>query len=154
MAAKAGNIYIGIGGWTFAPWHGVIYPAPQTPATAQTVYRIGSITKQFTSSAVMQLVQDGKVKLDDSIGTYLPTLPTSWQVVTVRELLNHTSGVPSYTDIGARWTKRWGEEMTPDSIIALTAHDTLWFKPGTSWRYDNGGYIVLGMLIEKVTGRP
>ena len=124
------------------------------PATAQTVYRIGSITKQFTSTAVMQLVQDGKVKLDDSIGTYLPTLPVTWRGVTVRQLLNHTSGVPSYTDIGARWTKRWGEEMSPDSLVALTANDTLWFKPGTSWRYDNSGYVVLGMLVEKVAGRP
>ena len=124
------------------------------PATPQTVYRIGSITKQFTSAAVMQLVQDGKVKLDDSIGTYLPTLPVAWRGATVRQFLNHTSGVPSYTDIGARWPKRWGEEMTPDSIIAMTANDTLWFKPGTSWRYDNGGYIVLGMLVEKVTGHP
>jgi CubicO group peptidase (beta-lactamase class C family) len=124
------------------------------PATAQTVYRIGSITKQFTSSAVMQLVQDGKVKLDDSIGTYLPNLPAAWRAATVREYLNHTSGVPSYTDVGQRWVRRWGEPMTPDTIVAITANDTLWFKPGTSWRYDNTGYVVLGMLIEKVTGHP
>jgi D-alanyl-D-alanine carboxypeptidase len=122
------------------------------PATARTVYRIGSITKQFTSSAVMQLVEQGKVKLDDSIGTYLPTLPTTWRGASVRQLLNHTSGVPSYTDIGMRWVKRWAEEMIPDTLIALTAKDTMWFKPGTSWQYDNSGYVVLGMLIEKLTG--
>jgi D-alanyl-D-alanine carboxypeptidase len=104
------------------------------PATAQTVYRIGSITQQFTSAAVMQLVEAGKVKTDDSIGTYLPTLPVAWRVVTARQLLDHTSGIPSYTDIGQRWVRRWGEEMPPDTLIALTAHDTLWFKPGTSWR--------------------
>lgn len=124
------------------------------PATAQTVYRIGSITKQFTSSAVMQLVQDGKVKLDEPIGTYLPSLPAAWRAATVREYLNHTSGVPSYTDIGQRWVRRWGEAMSPDSLVALTASDTMWFKPGTSWRYDNTGYVVLGMLVEKVTGKP
>jgi len=122
------------------------------PATANTVYRIGSITKQFTSSAVMQLVQAGQVALDSSIGIYLPALPTAWRVVTVRQLLNHTSGIPSYTDIGARWERRWGEEMTPDTIVALTAADTLWFAPGSRWRYDNTGYVVLGMLVEKVTG--
>jgi len=128
--------------------------ANAVPATAQTVYRIGSITKQFTSSAVMQLVQDGRVKLDEPIGTYLPTLPEAWRAATVRQYLNHTSGVPSYTNVGQRWVRRWGEEMPPDTLIALTANDTLWFKPGTSWRYDNSGYVVLGMLMEKVTGRP
>jgi D-alanyl-D-alanine carboxypeptidase len=124
------------------------------PATAHTVYRIGSITKQFTASAVMQLVEQGKVRLDDSIGSYLPSLPTAWHAVTVRQLLNHTSGIPSYTDIGPRWIRRWGEEMPPDTLVALTASDTLWFKPGSSWRYDNSGYVVLGMLVSKVAERP
>ncbi len=124
------------------------------PATAQSVYEIGSLTKQFTAAAVMQLVEQQKVRLDDSIGLYLPTLPAAWRVVTVRELLNHTSGIPSYTDIGQRWIRRWGEEMSPDTLVALTASDSLSFKPGTSWRYDNSGYVVLGMLIEKLTGKP
>ena len=124
------------------------------PATAQTVYRIGSITKQFTASAVMQLMEQGKVRLDDSIATYLPALPPAWSAVTVRQLLNHTSGIPSYTDIGDRWTRRWGEEMTPDTLVALTANDTLWFKPGSKWRYDNSGYVVLGMLVSKLAEHP
>ncbi|MEO7041114.1 MAG: serine hydrolase domain-containing protein [Gemmatimonadaceae bacterium] len=123
------------------------------PATAQSVYEIGSLTKQFTASAVMQLVEQQRVKLDDSIGTYLSTLPAAWRVVTVRELLNHTSGIPSYTDVGQRWIRRWGEEMTPDTLVALTASDSMMFKPGTSWRYDNSGYIVLGMLVEKLSGK-
>ena len=123
------------------------------PATPHTVYRIGSITKQFTSAAVLQLVEAGRVKLDDSIGAYLPTLPARWRPATVRQLLNHTSGIPSYTDIGQRWLKRMGEKMSPDSLVALTANDTLWFAPGKSWRYDNSGYVVLGMLVEKVSGK-
>jgi CubicO group peptidase (beta-lactamase class C family) len=92
------------------------------PATAQTVYRIGSITKQFTAAAVMQLVHDARVKLDEPIGTYLPTLPSSWRAATVRECLNYTSGVPSYTDAGQRWIGRWGEEMppTPSSLSRRT----------------------------------
>ncbi|MFI5230838.1 MAG: serine hydrolase domain-containing protein, partial [Gemmatimonadales bacterium] len=123
------------------------------PATARSVYKIGSVTKQFTSSMVMQLVEQGKVKLDDSIATYLPALPLAWHTVTVRQLLNHTSGIPSYTDIGQRWVRRWGDEMSPDSLVALTANDSMWFAPGTKWRYDNSGYIVLGMLVEKLTGK-
>jgi CubicO group peptidase (beta-lactamase class C family) len=122
-------------------------------ATARTVYRIGSVTKQCTSATVMQLVEHGKVKLDDSIATYLPNLPAAWRGVKIRLLLNHTSGIPSYTDVGARWRKRWGEEMTPDSLLAFTTGDSMWFAPGTKWRYDNTGYILLGMLIEKVTGK-
>jgi len=123
------------------------------PATARSVYRIGSITKQFTAAAVMQLVEQGRAQLDDSIGTYLSPLPASWGRVTIRQLLNHTSGIPSYTDIGAAWQRRWGEEMTPDTLVALTAADSIWFEPGTRWKYDNTGYVVLGMLIEKLTGR-
>jgi len=124
------------------------------PATEHSVYRIGSVTKQFTSAAVMQLVEQGKVQLTDSIGAHLPTLPAAWRGVTVRQLLNHTSGIPSYTNIGAAWQRRWGEEMSPDSLVALTASLPMWFTPGSDWRYDNSGYVVLGMLIEKVASRP
>ena len=122
-------------------------------ATEHSVYRIGSVTKQFTAAAVMQLVEQQKVRLTDSIGMHLPTLPAAWRGVTVRQLLNHTSGIPSYTNIGAAWERRWAEEMSPDSLVALTASLPMWFAPGSSWRYDNSGYVVLGMLIEKVVGR-
>ena len=123
------------------------------PATPHTMYRIGSITKQFTAAGVMQLVESGRVRLDDSIGSYLPALPARWRPATVRQLLNHTSGIPSYTDLGPRWLKRIGEPMSPDSLLALTAADSLNFAPGKGWRYDNSGYVVLGMLIEKVSGK-
>ncbi|HTM61878.1 MAG TPA: serine hydrolase domain-containing protein [Burkholderiales bacterium] len=126
----------------------------QVPATAATLYRIGSITKQFTAAAVIRLVEQGKVTLDDSIAAYVPNLPAAWRAVTVRELLNHTSGVPSYTDIGERWARRWGDPMPPDTLVALTANTPMWFKPGTNWRYDNSGYVVLGMLLDHVTGVP
>ena len=122
------------------------------PATAHSVYRIGSVTKQFTAAAVMQLVEQGKLTLDDSIGSYLAGLPSAWRSVRIRQLLNHTSGIPSYTDIGDRWRRRWSEEMSPESLLAFTTADSMWFPPGTKWRYDNTGYILLGMLIEKRTG--
>ena len=125
----------------------------EVAATPRSVYRIGSVTKQFTSSAVMQLVEQGKVRLNDSIATYLPNLPIAWRAVTVRQLLNHTSGIPSYTGIGPAWVRRWGEEMNPDTLVALTGNLPMWFAPGTKWQYDNSGYVLLGMLIEKITGR-
>lgn len=122
-------------------------------ATAQSVYRIGSVTKQFTSVALLQLVDQGKVALDDTLGGYLPGVPAAWRGVPVRQLLNHTSGIPSYTDLGPTWQRRWGEEMPPDTIVALVVGRPMDFAPGTSWKYDNTGYVLLGMIIEKVTGR-
>jgi CubicO group peptidase (beta-lactamase class C family) len=121
-------------------------------ATPKSVYRIGSVTKQFTAAAVMQLVEQGKVRLDDSISAHVPSLPAAWRRVTVRQLLNHTSGIPSYTSLGPPWARRWGEEMTPDTLVALTAAAPMRFPSGTKWEYDNTGYVLLGMLIEKVTG--
>lgn len=126
----------------------------RVPATAGTVYRIGSITKQFTAAAVLRLVEQHELALDDSIAAYVPGLPAAWRAVTVRQLLNHTSGIPSYTDVGDRWRRRWGESMSTDTLVAITARDSMWFAPGTRWRYDNTGYVVLGMLLDRVTGKP
>ena len=148
VAALRGSDTIAFGAWGLADIENAV------PATPRSVYRVGSVTKQFTSAAVMQLVEQGKVKLDESVGSYLPGLPAAWRAVTVRQLLNHTSGIPSYTDLGASWARRWGEEMTPDTLVALTANKPVDFAPGTSWKYDNTGYVVLGMLIERTTGRP
>ncbi len=134
--------------------YGVAEVEKRVPATAATVYRIGSITKQFTAAAVMRLVEQKKVALDDSIAAYVPGLPAAWRAVTVRQLLNHTSGIPSYTDVGARWQRRWGENMSTDTLVALTGRDPMWFAPGTNWRYDNTGYVLLGMLLDRVTGQP
>ena len=122
-------------------------------ATPLTVYEIGSTTKQFTAAAVMQLVEQGQVQLDEPIATYLPTVPAAWRIATVRQLLNHTSGIPNYTAVPA-WPKRWAEEMTADSLIAPTTNLPMDFAPGTKYRYDNQGYVLLGMIIERVTGKP
>lgn len=124
----------------------------RVPAVAGTLFEIGSITKQFTSAAVMRLVEAGTISLGDSIAAYVPSLPDAWRGVTIRQLLNHTSGIPSYTGLGERWTRRWGEAMPPESLVALTAHDSMWFPPGSDWRYDNSGYVLLGMLLDRVTG--
>jgi D-alanyl-D-alanine carboxypeptidase len=122
-------------------------------ATASTVYRIGSITKQFTSAAVMRLIERGKLSLDDPMSKYLPDVPLHDHTVTIRQLLNHTSGIHSYTS-KAEWQKTWNEELTPRQIVAFVDKDTFDFAPNTGWRYNNTGYVLLGMIIEKVTGEP
>lgn len=120
------------------------------PATPRTVYRIGSMTKQFTAAAVMRLVEQGKVKLDDDLSKFVPQFPLQGKHVTIRQLLNHTSGIHSYTS-SPEWRKTWDKDLTPDQIIAFVARDTFDFAPGSAWRYDNTGYVLLGMVIEKAT---
>lgn len=122
-------------------------------ATASTVYRIGSITKQFTSAAIMRLAERGKLSIDDPMSKYLPDVPTHGRTITIRRLLNHTSGVHNYT-AEAAWRPRWAEDMTPREIVAFVDHDSLDFTPGDAWSYSNTGYVLLGMIIEKVTGEP
>jgi CubicO group peptidase (beta-lactamase class C family) len=122
------------------------------PATASTVYRIGSITKQFTSAAVMQLVEQGKVNLDDDVTKYFPNFPTHGQRILVRHLLNHTSGIPSYTDIPG-FGRVITLDLPHDSLLAMVGRDSLMFAPGSGFYYNNSGYYMLGVLIEKVTGQ-
>lgn len=122
------------------------------PAAADSVYEIGSVTKQFTAVLVMMLVEQGKVKLEDHITQLLPGLPAAWKEVTVRHLLTHTSGIPGYTEVGDfREISR--NEHTPEEIVKIVAKTPLKFSPGERWDYSNTGYYLLGMLIQKVTGQ-
>jgi D-alanyl-D-alanine carboxypeptidase len=122
------------------------------PADASTVYRIGSITKQFTAAAVLRLVERGIVNLDDPITKYLPQY-MQWSSVTVRQLLNHTSGIHSYTASETHNDRR-AEDMTPQQVLAFVEKDTLDFVTGSEFRYNNTGYFLLGMLLETVTKQP
>jgi len=124
------------------------------PATARTVYRIGSVTKQFTSVAIMQLVEQGKLSLDDDVTKYVPNAPTHGRRVLVRHLLNHTSGIPSYTDVGPEFGHVMRLDLSKDSLIATVKDDSLQFEPGSHFYYNNTGYFLLGMIIERVTGKP
>jgi CubicO group peptidase (beta-lactamase class C family) len=101
----------------------------------------------------MRLVEQGKISLDDDLSTYLPNFPLHGRHVTIRQLLNHTSGIHSYTSVAA-WRPHWAEDLSPDSIVGFVARDTFDFAPGARWRYNNTGYVLLGMVIEKVTGKP
>ena len=122
------------------------------PATTTTVYQIGSITKQFTAAAVMQLVEQHRIALTDPLTKYLPQYP-QWSAVTIQQLLDHTSGIHSYSS-STEWRRHWSADVTPAQLLDLVARDTFDFAPGTQWRYDNSGYVLLGLILERVTGRP
>jgi D-alanyl-D-alanine carboxypeptidase len=125
--------------------------AARAPTTA-TIYEIGSNTKQFTSAAIMKLVEQGRVKLDDDLSKFVPQFPLHGKQVSIRQLLTHTSGIHDYTS-SPDWAKTWKDALSPDAIIKFVAADTFDFAPGTAYRYDNTGYVLLGMVIEKATGQ-
>ena len=120
--------------------------------TPDMIFRIGSITKQFTSVGILQLVQQDRVSLDDSIKKHLPDVDTSGKTITVENLLSHTSGLPNYT-AGAEYQEGMTRDLKPSEIVELVAGQPLEFEPGTRFRYSNTNYVLLGMLIEKVSGR-
>jgi CubicO group peptidase (beta-lactamase class C family) len=123
----------------------------KAPATEETIYEIGSITKSFTATLILDLVEEGKIDLDASISTYLPDLPEAWKDVSVRQLLNHTSGIKSYTSVGD-FVKLARNDHTASEIIKMVSKAPLEFEPGEKWAYNNTGYYLLGMIVEKVGG--
>ena len=126
----------------------------QMPVTDRTVFRIGSVTKQFTAAAVMKLVEEGKISLDATIADYLPDYPEPGRNVTIHQLLNHTSGIPSYTGMGERFWDRSRLDLTHEQMLELFASDSLEFASGSQWAYNNSGYYLLGVILEKVVGKP
>jgi D-alanyl-D-alanine carboxypeptidase len=126
--------------------------AARRAPTTSTIYEIGSLTKQFTSAAIMRLVEQRKLKLDDDLSKYVPQFPLQGHRVTIHHLLTHTSGIHNYTS-SPDWQKTWSTVLSPDAIVKFVAADTFDFAPGTAYRYDNTGYVLLGMVIEKVTGQ-
>jgi D-alanyl-D-alanine carboxypeptidase len=127
------------------------------PATPKTVYQLQSITKSFVACGIMLLVEDGKLGLDDKITKYLSGLPQAWSEVTVRQMLTHTSGIPSFVqDQGGGGPIVAFAQKTDSSeqIIRWAAARPLKFAPGEGRRYSSTGYHLLGMIIEKVSGKP
>lgn len=116
------------------------------------VFRLGSITKQFTAVAVMMLVQEGQIALDAPITTYLPDYPMQGHTITVEHLLTHTSGIANYTEI-PEVMEDLAKDMSIDEMIATFRDIKLSFDPGTRYRYSNSGYYLLGAIIEQVTGQ-
>jgi len=132
--------------------HGLANLELRVPMRPEMVFQVGSITKQFTSAAILMLVEQGKVNLDDDLRTYLPEYPDKGARISIEHLLTHTSGIKSYTD-DPKWFAMWRQDMTPAEIIAITQDQPLDFPPGTKFLYNNTGYVILGAVIEKVTGQ-
>ena len=118
------------------------------PVKPETVFQSGSVGKQFTATAVMMLVEEGKINLDEKIGKYLGEVPEAWSNITVRHLLSHTSGMTDYPrDFDFR------RDYTEDEILKRAKEIPVAFRPGEKWQYSNLGYVTLGIMISKVTGK-
>jgi len=123
------------------------------PVNPETVFRIGSVTKQFTALSILQLVEQGKIDLDAPITAYLPDYPTQGHTVTIHHLLTHTSGIKSYTSL-EDYTKFHRLDLTDEELLARFADQPFDFSPGEKFQYNNSGYYLLGMIIGKVSGEP
>lgn len=113
-------------------------------------YRLASITKQFTSGVIIRLMREGKIGLNDTLGKLMPDTPKAWHSVTVRHLLTHTSGIPSYTD-SAMTPALAVKPISPDGIWQLVKDQKVDFAPGVKFKYNNTGYVLLGCIIERIT---
>ena len=120
--------------------------------TPHTKFRIGSITKTFTAMAILLLHASGKLSVHGPICTYVPDCPPAWQPITIHHLLTHTSGIPNYLDF-PNYNDTKNQPTTPSAIIADVKSLPLDFAPGTQYRYSNTGYVVLGYIIERVSGQ-
>lgn len=120
----------------------------RVPASDSTIYQSGSVGKQFTAALVLMLVEHGRMKLGDPIVRFLPEGRSRWGGITIQHLLNHTSGIPDYTEDAVDLHR----DYTEDRLVRLAATLPLSFRPGTHWSYSNTGYLLLGALIHRATG--
>jgi CubicO group peptidase (beta-lactamase class C family) len=133
----------------------------KTRITPRANFRLASFTKQFTAMAIMLLVHDGKLRYDDTLTKFFPDFPAYGKDITVRNLLNHTSGLPDYEDLmdAAEKSKRplWSPEkqiQDGEVLELLRKEEKGKFAPGTSWSYSNSGYVILGLIVAKASGKP
>lgn len=115
------------------------------------VFEIGSITKQFTAVSILKLREEGKLSLEDDITKFIADYPSHGHKITIHHLLNHTSGIKSYTGI-EEFSKVWRLDHTPLELIDVFKHKPMEFAPGEKWNYNNSAYFILGYVIEKVSG--
>jgi CubicO group peptidase (beta-lactamase class C family) len=122
------------------------------PMQVDNIFRIGSITKQFTAIAILQLMEQGKLDLQDEITKYIPDYPTQGNKITIEHLLTHTSGIQSYTGM-KDFIERITLDLKPTEMIDHFKNEPMEFEPGTKWNYNNSGYYLLGYIIEQVSGK-
>lgn len=144
LVAKDGKILVRKGyGQAVREW--------AVPATPETKYRLGSVTKQFTAMAILQLKEKGKLAIEDSVTKYVDGLPETWKPITIHQLVTHTAGLSNFTD----WPEFDAQKANPKSprdVIADVAKKPLDFEPGSKFAYSNSGYVLLGLVIEKAAG--
>jgi CubicO group peptidase (beta-lactamase class C family) len=122
-----------------------------TPATPETNYRLASVTKQFTAASILLLAEDGRLKLDDRVHKWLPSLPKAAETVTIRHLLTHTSGLIDYEDVIPEIFA--AQLHDADVLRLLETQDRTYFRPGTGYRYSNSGYALLALIVQRASGK-
>jgi D-alanyl-D-alanine carboxypeptidase len=122
-------------------------------ATSESVYELASLTKQFTAVAILMLVNEKKLTLDDKLSIHLAEIPQAWRAITIRHLLTHTSGIANFTETSVILNDV-GRNYTRAEMISLIARDPAKFRPGDDWAYNDSGYFLLGCVIEKASGKP
>ncbi|HEX2222868.1 MAG TPA: serine hydrolase, partial [Thermoanaerobaculia bacterium] len=122
------------------------------PVSPEMVFEVGSVTKQFTAAAILMLAERGELRFDDEVTRFFPDFPTHGKKITVEHLLTHTSGIPSYTGI-EEWGQQVREDITVDQLIAFFRGKPLDFEPGSRMAYNNSGYVLLGAIVEKLSGK-
>jgi CubicO group peptidase (beta-lactamase class C family) len=141
LVAKGGKV-------VFAEGYGLSNVELQVASKPEAIYQSGSVGKQFTATAVMMLVEEGKIGLEDPLTKFFKDAPATWKGVTVRELLSHTAGFGDYPE-KFDFRKDW----TEDELLKMVEGTPLAYAPGTNWAYSNFGYMTLGILIHHVTGK-
>jgi len=141
----------------FEHGYGVTDLRTHHPIDASTNFRLASVTKQFTAMAIMLLAHDGKLHYDDPLTGIFPEFPSYGKNITIRNLLNHTSGLPDYEDLMSPQPANLPEvkQITDAEVLALLEKQTSGrFAPGSRWAYSNSGYVVLGLIVQKASGEP
>lgn len=140
-----------------AQGYGLANVEMNVPASSHTVYQLASLTKQFTATAIMLLVQDGKIAVDDPICSYVDGLPETWRAITLRHLLTHTSGLKDYlteAEDAPGSSVKSHEETTPEKNVRSISGFPLDFAPGERYAYSNSNYLLLSMVVHRVSGLP
>jgi CubicO group peptidase (beta-lactamase class C family) len=124
----------------------------EVPNAPDTKFRLGSLTKQFTAACILLLEERGKLKTDDPVRKHMPDAPAAWDKITIFHLLTHTSGIPNFTGF-PDFSSTEAFSTTPEKLVARFRDKPLDFQPGEKWNYSNSGYVLLGYLIEKISGQ-
>ncbi|HEX4664496.1 MAG TPA: serine hydrolase domain-containing protein, partial [Terriglobales bacterium] len=161
VTADSPGLVVGVlrdGHLVFARGYGLADLKTKAPITSATDFRLASLSKQFTAMSIMLLVHDGKLSYDDTLTHIFPGFPDYGKTITVRNLLNHTSGLKDYEDIYEEQMAGTPPDKIPqlhdqDVLRLLKEQDSAAFDPGTRWRYSNSGYAVLAMVVERISGK-